>query len=65
MTTDAPPQIVVRNVDPKLWRLARSAAVKHGMSAGAMLNEILHHWLETHDCDDGDCESFTTPPSRP
>lgn len=49
--TDTPPQIVVRNVDPVLWRRVRAEAVRHDLTAGALLNEIMRTWLEAHDCE--------------
>jgi hypothetical protein len=61
---EAPPQIVVRNVDPVLWRRVRSEAVKHSKTAGALLNEVIREWLRDHECED--CQdSLTTPPVRP
>jgi hypothetical protein len=43
---EQPPQIVVRNVDPALWRRVRAEAVQRGTNAGTLLNEIIREWLE-------------------
>ncbi len=43
---EAPTHITVRGVDPDLWRCFRAEAVKRGVSAGRLLNDLLREWLE-------------------
>lgn len=43
-------QTNVRGIDPVLWREIRAEAVRHELPAGALLNTILHEWLQAHDC---------------
>jgi len=35
----------VRDLDPKLWRELRSAAVAEGLPVGQLLNRIIAQWL--------------------
>ncbi len=39
-------QVVIRNVDPALWRWVRAEAVKRELTAGAFLNEIIRDRIE-------------------
>lgn len=58
MQPETPPQIVVRNVDPALWRRVRAEAVNRGTNAGTLLNEIIRAWLEEN-------AVMPMPPARP
>lgn len=40
----------IRNVDPDLWTHIRVEALRHNLSAGALLNTILREWLAEHTC---------------
>ena len=40
------PQIVVRGVDPEVWRRARSQAVLQGMPMGSVVTKLLEAWLK-------------------
>jgi predicted DNA-binding ribbon-helix-helix protein len=35
----------IRDLDPKLWRELRSAAVAEGLPVGQLLNRIIAQWL--------------------
>jgi len=35
----------VRNVDPEKWREFRAEAVRHGVSTGQLLTQVLSEWL--------------------
>lgn len=39
------PVVVVRNVDPELWRELRAEAVRRGLKVGELLNQVIQHWL--------------------
>lgn len=37
--------ISVRDLDPKLWRQFRAAALSEGVTAGQLLNRVIAEWL--------------------
>jgi hypothetical protein len=51
---------MVRNLDPFVWRQIRAEAVRHDLTAGALLSLIASEWLAEHDCAtlDGPREPF-------
>lgn len=50
MSDNRPSPIMVRNLDPDLWRQIRAEAVRHSLTGGALLNLIAAEWLAEHDC---------------
>ncbi len=40
------PQVLVRGVEPEVWRRARSQAVLQGMPMGSVLTKLLEAWLK-------------------
>lgn len=44
--TGRPPPLMIRGVDPDLWRAVRVEALKRKQAAGELLNEVLREWLK-------------------
>jgi hypothetical protein len=43
--TPAPAQVMVRGIDPVVWRQVKAAAALRGLTLGQLLNAILREWL--------------------
>lgn len=41
---------MVRNLDSDTWRQIRAEAVRHNLTAGALLTLIANEWLAEHTC---------------